>query len=40
MKRTRFPEEQIVAILREGEGSGQIKALARRHRITETTFYR
>ena len=36
----RFTEEQIIAILREGESVGQIKELARRHGITETTFYR
>ena len=40
MKQKRFTEEQIIAILREGEGVGQIKELARRHGITETTFYR
>ena len=40
MKRKQFPEEQIIQILREGEGTGSIKELARRHGITETTFYR
>lgn len=40
MKKKRFTEEQIIAILREGEGSGQIKEFARRHGIAETRFYR
>ncbi len=40
MKRKRFTEEQIIQILREGEGTGGIREIARRHGITETTFYR
>lgn len=40
MRKKWFIEEQIIAILREGEASGQIKELTRPHGITETTFYR
>lgn len=40
MKR-RFSDEQIVAILREGEGGADsIREVCRKHAITETTFYR
>lgn len=39
--RQRFSDEQIVAILREGEGgSDSIRDVCRKHAITETTFYR
>ena len=37
----RFSDEQIVAILREGEGGADsIREVCRKHAITETTFYR
>ncbi|MBW7934120.1 MAG: transposase [Gemmatimonadaceae bacterium] len=40
MKRKLFTEEQIVAILREGEAGGPVREVIRRHGITEATFYR
>ncbi len=40
MKR-RFTEEQIIGILREAERPDtEIRAVVRRHNITEQTFYR
>lgn len=40
MKQKRFSEEQIVAILKEGEGSKSIAEVCRRHGIADVTFYR
>lgn len=40
MKRKRFTEEQIVAILKEAAGSDNVRLVERKHAITETTFYR
>ena len=40
MKRKRFSEEQIIAILREQEAGGVTRELCRRHGISEQTFYR
>ncbi len=39
MKR-RFNEEQIIGILREQEAGGAVKEIARRHGISEQSFYR
>ncbi len=38
MKRSRFSEEQIIGILREGEG-GTVKAVCARHNLSEPTYY-
>ncbi|MBB4212786.1 putative transposase [Rhodothalassium salexigens DSM 2132] len=41
MKRTRFTEEQIIAILKEAEaGEMPANAVCRKHGISEQTFYR
>jgi putative transposase len=39
MKRGRFSEEQIISILREGEGGGKVGEVCRRHGISDATFY-
>ncbi len=39
MRRSRFTEEQILAILAEGAG-GHIRGLCRRHGIAPITYYR
>jgi putative transposase len=39
MKRSRFTEEQIIAILREQEGGAQTAEVCRRHGISSATFY-
>ena len=39
MKRSRFTEEQIIAILREHEAGGTTADLCRRHGISSATFY-
>ena len=39
MKR-RLNEEQIIGILREQEAGGAVKEIARRHGISEQSFYR
>jgi putative transposase len=40
MKRTRFTEEQIIAVLREAESGAAVKDLCRRAGISAVTFYR
>lgn len=40
MKKKRFTEAQIVGILNVAAAGAQIREVARRHGITETTFYR
>ena len=39
MKRARFTEEQIIAVLKEHEGGTKTPDLARRHGISEATIY-
>jgi putative transposase len=39
VKRARFSEEQIIAILRETEAGAKLTDLCRRHGISEGTFY-
>ena len=40
MKRSRFTEQQIFAILKEGEASGTVKEVCRRHGVSPATFYK
>lgn len=39
MKRTRFTETQIVAILKEADSGMQIKDICRKHGISDATYY-
>lgn len=40
MKKSRFSEEQIAAILQEWDAGGKVADLVRRHSVTEQTLYR
>jgi putative transposase len=40
MRKSRFTEEQKVAIVQQAGAGAKIGELCRRHGITETTFYR
>ena len=39
MKRSRFSEEQIIAILKEQEAGARTAEVCRRHGISDATFY-
>ena len=40
MRKSRFTDEQIVSILRQGDGGAPIAELCRKMEITSTTYYR
>jgi len=39
MKKTRFTENKIIAILKEGEARIQVKEICRKHGISDATYY-
>ena len=39
MKRSRFNEEEVIGILREGESGSSVKAVCAKHNISEATYY-
>lgn len=40
MKRSKYTDEQILAIVKEGEAGRKVADLCRAHGITEQTYYR
>jgi putative transposase len=40
MKRTRFTEEQIIAVLREHESGAKAADVCRKHGVSQATFYK
>lgn len=39
MKKKRFTDEQIVAVLKEGEAGVKVSELCRKHGISDATYY-
>jgi putative transposase len=39
MKKSRFSEEQIITILREGEGASTIREVCAKHNLSQPTYY-
>jgi putative transposase len=40
MKRSKFSEEQVVAILRETQSGASVKAVCAKHNISQPTYYK
>ena len=40
MKRSKFSDEQILAIVKEGEAGRKVEDVCRTHGLTEQTYYR
>ena len=39
MKKSRFSEEQVIGILREGQSGMTVKAVCAKHNVSEQTYY-